>query len=114
MITLSKNFAALATVPATAVLDVPAGSRSRVHRPGSSSRHCPHRDQCSALRDDETTVPPRRYGGMNPEIAKLMTDLERYRNLRRSINDRKAQQELDQLIKETEERLWHIENATTD
>jgi hypothetical protein len=51
---------------------------------------------------------------MNPEIAKLMTDLERYRNLRRSINDRKAQQELDQLIKETEERLWHIENATTD
>jgi hypothetical protein len=51
---------------------------------------------------------------MNPEIAKLMTDLERYRNLRRSINDRKAQQELDQLIKETEERLWELENAATD
>jgi hypothetical protein len=43
--------------------------------------------------------------GMNPEIFKLITDRERYRNLRRSVTDRKVRQQLDQLIKETEERL---------
>jgi hypothetical protein len=42
---------------------------------------------------------------MNPEIFKLITDRERYRNLRRSVTDRKVRQQLDQLIKETEERL---------
>jgi len=50
--------------------------------------------------------------GMNPEILKLITDRERYRNLRRSVTDRKVQQELDQLIKETEERLSELENTT--
>jgi hypothetical protein len=64
-----------------------------------------------------TMKQPWRHGvpeGMNPEIVKLMTDLERYRNLRRSISDRKTQEDLDQLIKETEERLWKLENAATD
>jgi hypothetical protein len=51
---------------------------------------------------------------MNPEVIKLMADLERYRNLRRAINDKTAQAALDQLIKETEERLWELENATVD
>ena len=54
------------------------------------------------------------YGGMNPEVIKLMADLERYRNLRSSIIDEKAKEDLDHLIKETEERLWELENATTD
>jgi hypothetical protein len=51
---------------------------------------------------------------MNPDVIKLMADLERYRNLRSAINDKTAQAELDQLIKETEERLWELENATAD
>jgi hypothetical protein len=48
---------------------------------------------------------------MNPEVIKLMADLERYRNLRSSIIDEKAKEDLDHLIKETEERLWELENA---
>jgi hypothetical protein len=51
---------------------------------------------------------------MNPEVIKLMADLERYRNLRSSIIDEKAKEDLDHLIKETEERLWELENATVD
>ena len=51
---------------------------------------------------------------MNPEVIKLMADLERYRNLRSSIIDEKAKEDLDHLIKETEERLWELENAKAD
>ena len=40
-----------------------------------------------------------------------MADLDRYRNPRRAINDKTAQAALDQLIKETEERLRELENA---
>jgi hypothetical protein len=32
---------------------------------------------------------------MNPEVIKLMADLERYRNLRSSIIDEKAKEDLD-------------------
>ena len=48
------------------------------------------------------------------QVIKLMADLERYRNLRSSIIDEKAKEDLDHLIKETEERLWELENATVD
>jgi hypothetical protein len=43
-----------------------------------------------------------------------MADLERYRNLRSSIIGEKAKEYLDQLIKETEEGLWKLENAKPD
>jgi post-segregation antitoxin (ccd killing protein) len=52
-----------------------------------------------------------RLGAMNPEVVKLMADLERYRKLRHSVIDTQTQEGLDQLIRETEERLWQLENA---
>jgi hypothetical protein len=48
---------------------------------------------------------------MNPDVVKLMADLERYRNLRRSVINPQTHEALDQLIRETQERLWQLENA---
>jgi hypothetical protein len=48
-------------------------------------------------------------GDMNLEVVKLIADLERYRNLRTSMADKQTREALDQLIRETEERLRQVD-----
>jgi hypothetical protein len=48
---------------------------------------------------------------MNPEAVRLMTDVERYRNLRRSVVDEQTREAVEHLINEIEERLQQLENA---
>ena len=60
---------------------------------------------------------PRRsgcYGDMRSEADKLRAELRGYTNLRAWSSDKKAREILSEFIKETEERLWELENATTD
>jgi hypothetical protein len=65
------------------------------------------------LHHDETGVRRGCSSGMNREAIELMSDLERYRNLRDLVNDAKTQEVLDGLIAETEHRLRELENTGT-
>jgi hypothetical protein len=58
---------------------------------------------------EETTVSERSFWRHESRGVKLIADLERYRNLRTSLADKQTREALDQLVRETEERLRQVD-----